>query len=156
MEVLVRMGILSAWLPRTRTGGHEVARDANPCQPESPCASPVLPSSEERGIVLLDEGVEGRQPRLPPAKAAAVFVDWMQRRGDTGITTSRRIQALYSRHCFELNVAELPPNVFLRELSLVAPRSCERVHCRDGARSRAKAYCIPTPVIPNKLSIAKT
>jgi hypothetical protein len=109
---------------------------------------------KERGVVLLDEGVEGRQARLAPAKAVEVFVEWMQRRGDTGITTSSRIQALYSRHCLELDIAELATNVFLKELAVVAPRSCERVHRPDGMRRRAKAYAIPAPIVPHRQNAA--
>ena len=150
------MGLLSAWRSLGSNDGQRMAKDAAGRQPLPSFAIPSLMSSASRGSSLLDEGVEGRKARLAPAKAVNMFVSWMQRRGDVGITSSSRVLSLYSIHCIELDLAEVPPNVFLRELAAVAPRSSERVHRRDGARSRTRAYAIPAAVIPNNLSIARS
>lgn len=105
--------------------------------------------------MLLSDGVEGRV-RLPALEAVATFVAWLQRRGDTGLTRSKRLIALYSLHCDELNLAELSSNVLLMELRKVAPRSEERVPRSDSYRQRASAYCIPQEPLTADLKVVRS
>ena len=105
--------------------------------------------------MLLSDGVEGRV-RLPAAEAIASFVSWLQRRGDTGLTRSKRLIALYSIHCDELSLAELSSNIMLQELRKVAPRSEERVPRTDRYRQRASAYCIPHEPLATNLQVVRS
>src|SRR5687768_15253160 len=127
------MGWFSAGKASRDDVSHGLSEAASGCHAVS--ASDItrqIPACD-RGGMLLSDGVEGRV-RLPARDAIANFVSWLQRRGDTGLTRSKRLIALYSIHCDELNLAELSSNIMLQELRKVAPRSEERVPRTDRYR----------------------
>lgn len=147
------MGFLSVW-QSFGSNWQGVAKGVARGQSLPALAIPSPSSSANRGSFLLDEGIDGRKARLPPAYAVEMFVVWMQRRGDVGITSSARVLSFYSKHCMEFDLAEVPANLFLKELARVAPRSSERVHRRDGVRGRARAYAIPAAHFDSKVNSA--
>jgi hypothetical protein len=148
------MGFLSVWRSFGSNDRLQVAKGVAGGQSLPPLAIPSASTPANGGNSLFDEGIEGRKARLPPAYAVEIFVAWMQHRGDVGITSSARILSFYSKHCMEFDLAEVPANLFLKELARVAPRSSERVHRRNGGRCRARAYAIPAAHFDSKLNIA--
>jgi hypothetical protein len=96
----------------------------------------------DRGNALLADGIEGRH-RIRCGDAARLFVGWLQRRGDTGMTRFSRLQTLYSMFCIETNLAELPVNQFFKELAALAPKAEQRVPRDDAYRQRSTTYDIP-------------
>ena len=96
----------------------------------------------DRGNALLADGIEGRH-RIRSGEAARLFVGWLQRRGDTGMTRFSRLQTLYSVFCIETNLAELPANQFFKELAVLAPKAEQRVPRDDAYRQRSTTYDIP-------------
>lgn len=107
-------------------------RDASACQPSE---------AVDAGC-LLPDGYEGAQ-RLGYAEAAAEFVTWLQRNGETGEINRNRLVRLYGRHCQELGFSILPDNHFFGALGKLARRWERRVPRRDGHRQRVTTYDIP-------------
>lgn len=115
--------------------------------PELPRVAPVVPppastAADIRQVGLLPDGIEGGE-RLDYTVAAALFVQWLQRLGETGEMSRCRLEALYGRHCLELSYALLPSNHFFAALARIAHRYERRLSRRDGRRQRVTTYAIP-------------